>query len=341
MMKLLMGKKEDFNNFLNSINKRDKIGVITHTDLDGIASVILMQEIIKSKKMNIKSLNFVDYEKGMFEKIKIRKNITKIFILDINASSDYEGFKKLKEKFDVFLIDHHPSDIEKQNNIIKLQTEDCVTFALYTLAKENFNLDKWKELVCATMISEFSYKSDSNFQFIKNIYPEISIEKIYDSKPGETAKIISSALIYLKKPKKVFDLLIVNKIRKLERHYKILEKEIWDCVDKFKKDAEFFPEKNLYFCYYTPKFSIGSTVTTILSRGEENKTFIFVSDIEGEKDYVKVSSRNQGGKRDMNLLMKQGINGLENASGGGHVPAAGARFMKKDIEKFKQNILAS
>jgi oligoribonuclease NrnB/cAMP/cGMP phosphodiesterase (DHH superfamily) len=338
-MKLLLGKQEDFINFLNSISQKDKIGIISHTDLDGIASAILMQEIIKSKKLKIKSLNFTDYGKGMFEKIKIPENITKIFILDINVSSDYEGFKKLKEKFDVFLIDHHPSNIEKQNNIIKLQTEDCVTFAIYKLAEENFNLNKWKELVCATMISEFSYKNKSNFQFIKKIYPEISIEKLYNSKPGETAKIISSALTYFKKPKKVFALLIADKIRKLDKSYEILEKEILSCVDKFKKGAEFFSQKNLYFFYYTPQFDIGSTVTTILSKGEENKTFIFVSDVEDSPGFLKVSSRNQSGKEDMNILMKKGISGLENASGGGHVPAAGARFMKKDLRNFKENIL--
>ena len=42
----------------------------------------------------------------------------------------------------------------------------------------------------------------------------------------------------------------------------------------------------------------------------------------------------------MNKLMKKGVSGLENATGGGHVPAAGGRFMKKDLEKFKENILA-
>jgi len=42
----------------------------------------------------------------------------------------------------------------------------------------------------------------------------------------------------------------------------------------------------------------------------------------------------------MNKLMKKGTEGLENATGGGHIPAAGGRFMKKDLQKFKENILS-
>ena len=41
----------------------------------------------------------------------------------------------------------------------------------------------------------------------------------------------------------------------------------------------------------------------------------------------------------MNLLMKEGIKGLENATGGGHVHASAAKFLKKDLEKFKENLL--
>jgi single-stranded DNA-specific DHH superfamily exonuclease len=339
-MKLLMGKHEDFINFLNSINDKDKIGIITHTDLDGVASAILMQEILKLKKIKIKFLNFTDYEKGMFEKIKIKRGVNKIFILDVSIDSDYEGFKRLREKYDIFLIDHHPSDIEKQSNIIKLQSEDCAAFAIYTLAEGNFNLEKWKELLCATMVSEFSYKDKSNFQFIKNIYPEIREKEIYDSKPGETAKIISSALIYLKNPKKVFNLITANKIEKLKKYHEILEKEIQACMNKFKKEAEFFPEKNLYFYYGNPRFNIGSTVITILSKKEEDKAFIFVSDSNDDDGYLKVSSRSQGDKENMNLLMKKGIQGLKNAIAGGHTHASGASLMKKDLEKFKKNILS-
>ena len=37
--------------------------------------------------------------------------------------------------------------------------------------------------------------------------------------------------------------------------------------------------------------------------------------------------------------MKLVTKGLKNATGGGHAAAAGARIMKKDLKKFKENIL--
>jgi len=59
----------------------------------------------------------------------------------------------------------------------------------------------------------------------------------------------------------------------------------------------------------------------------------------GNSSFLKISARNQKGKRDMNKLLGESVKGLEEATGGGHPKAAGGTFLKKDLEKFKQNIL--
>jgi len=341
-MEYLSGSKKEFLDYVNNLNENDKIAVITHTDLDGIASAVLIDEILKQKKLKIYSIDFLDYGKGKFEKVEknFKKGTNKIFILDINAESDSEGFENLRKNFDVLLIDHHPSNL-KGEKIIRTQSSDCVAFAIYELAKENVDLNKLEWLVCSTMISEYSFKDKNNFNFIKQHYPKIAYEEINNSEPGEISKRISSALIYFKgKEKNVYDLVQENKINSFEKYHKIIEKEIESLLKKFKEEAEFFPQKNLYFYYTAPKFSVTSVVTTILSSQEPEKTFIFVSSINGEPDFYKVSSRHQNGKEDMGQLMKKGIAGLENATAGGHVPAAAARFRKKDFEKFKKNLLS-
>jgi nanoRNase/pAp phosphatase (c-di-AMP/oligoRNAs hydrolase) len=211
---------------------------------------------------------------------------------------------------------------------------------LYQLGKEIINLDKWKELVCATMIMEFSYTRDENFEFIKRIYPYITKKDIYNSVPGELSADISSALTYLKGDvKKVYDLILRGNMEELREYRVIIDEETKKYTNKYIKEAEFFPEKNLYFYYTTPELDVSSAVATILSLREKDKTFIFVSDIKGEKGYVKVSSRNQSGNVDLNSLLKKGIERLENATAGGHAKASGARFMKRDIDKFKENLL--
>ena len=342
-MKFLIGKSEEFIDFLNSINKKDRIAVISHTDLDGVASALLITELLKDKKLKIYSLHFIDYKNRMLkeihEKLTLEK-ISKIFILDINASSDYEEFENFRKEFDLFLIDHHPFDVQEKTNIIKTKTEDCTTFVLYEIGKNIINLDKWKPLVCSTMISEFSFNFPENLEFIKSIYPEINKENILTSVPAALSQKITSALIFFRgKEKKVLNLLLKNKLKKFEKYHKIIEEEIKHTLEKFKKEAEYYPEKNLYFYYYTPKFNINSIIATILSIEKKEKTFILVSNVESKKEFVTVSSRNQSGNVDLNELMKKGINGFEDASAGGHIKASGAVFMKRDLEKFKKNIL--
>jgi oligoribonuclease NrnB/cAMP/cGMP phosphodiesterase (DHH superfamily) len=340
-MEYLSGSKQEFFDFLNKLEKKDRIAVITHIDLDGIASAILINEILKQKKMKISSLSFINYEKGMFEEAEkdFKKGTDKVFILDINVNSDYEGFKELKKKYNVFLIDHHPSELES-DNMIKTKTEDCVTFAIFEMAKHEFDLEKEEWLVCATMIAEFSYKNKNNFEFIKKHYPEINLETISYSEPGKISDKIYSATIYFKgKEKRVFDMILKDKMKKINKYHVLIEKEIQKGIEKFKKEAEFFPKNNLYFYYDNPKFSTNSVIATILSIKEPEKSFIFVHDTQNKPDFVSVSSRNQNGKENMNLLMKKGIVGLENATAGGHVCASGGKFLKKDLEKFKENIL--
>lgn len=340
-MEYLVGNKQIFLDYLGKLDKKDRIGVLSHADLDGVASAVLVNEILRQKKMKVRELKFLEHKKEMFkesQKKLVKKKINKLFICDISVAQYVEEFKELRKQFDVFLIDHHPSEI-KGNNIIQTKTTDCATFTIYELAKNDFDLSKLEWLVCAAMVSDGAYRDESNFQFIKRRYPNVNSENLFSSEIGEMTKKISSAIIYFKgKEKKIYNLILKNHLKSFGKYSDLVEKEIKRMTDKFKTEAEFFPEKNLYFYYAHPKYSISSTVTTILSVEQPEKSFVFVSDIDEEPDFYKASSRSQKGG-DMNALMKKGIEGLENATGGGHVVASAARFMKKDFEKFKENIL--
>lgn len=343
-MEYLIGKEEDFYDFIDGIKEKDKVAIITHTDLDGIASGILIKEILKSKKIKTKIIEFINYGTGMFnpflDKFK-KKKITKIFVLDINEESDYYSFNLLRDNFDILLIDHHPSKPENKNRILKTSSENCAAWTIYNLGQKITNLEKWKDLICATMITEFSYNNKNNFNFLKSNFPEIKKENIIESKPGELSVKINSSIIYLKNDlKKAFNLIFKNKINKIERFHKLVEEEFKFILEKFKKEAEFYPEKNLYIFYYNPKFSIGSSIATKLSMQEQNKTFLFISDIKKEPAFVKFSARNQSGKIDLNEFLKKGIKDLENANAGGHFKASGGKIMKKDLGKFKNNLIS-
>jgi single-stranded DNA-specific DHH superfamily exonuclease len=341
-MKFLIGKEKDFYDFFDSITEKDRIAFVTHNDLDGLASAVFLQEILKSKKLKPKKILFVSYDKSMFvslaEQLK-KKKINKVFLTDVSESSDYDDFELFRSKFDVFFIDHHATEIKNKKNIIKDKLENCVAFLMYNLGSKITDLSKWKPLLCATMIAEMSFKDAKNFEFMKSIYPELQIDTIFDSVPAKLSNKISSGLIILDNPKKVFKMILKGKTDKLERYSEMIKKETDLLIEKYKKEAEFYPEKNLYFFYYTPKVVSTFAVITILSSAQKDKTLIFVSDIPDEPEYVKVSSRNQSMEVDMNLLLKKCIEGFENATAGGHVPAAGGKFMKKDLQRFKENLL--
>jgi len=346
-MKYLIGNKDVFFEFLNSIKPEDKVGILTHNDLDGIMSARLIEVVLKTKGKEIDLLDFLQYKKGMFEgptsKMK-EKGITKLFVTDIYADgTDLEGFGKLREDFDVLLIDHHPvkEELKDTKNVIKTETADCCTFVIYNLVKDLIEGD-WNELVCATMISEVSYKNPDNLKFIQSIYPELTLDNIRESKCAKLSNKIGGSLIYLGSEKdgikKIYDLIKEDNLEKLGEYNDVIEKEISKFLEKFKKEAEFYPEKNIYYFYAAPNYNITSVISTIVSFEKMNQTVVIVAPI-GDPNYLKLSARNQGKEEDMSALLNKGIEGLENASAGGHKPAAGGRIMKKDLEKFKENLL--
>ncbi len=343
-MEFIIGSKKEFLDFLNAINNRDRVGILTHNDLDGIASAIFLQKILENRGINLEFIDFLTYKKGMFDlaisKIK-KKSVNKLFLADLAAdSSDLEGFEKLRGEADSFLIDHHPihHDLKDKKNIIKTNSTDCASITIYNLGINLFDSNEWGWLACAGIIADVSYHNQENLKFIQKIYPKVSKDNIWDSIPGEITKKITSALIYYNKNlKKVYDFILKKDLNAFNKVHQIVDDEIQIYSKRFKKEAEFFPGRDLYFYYVNPELNITSILSSIVSFEEPDKSFVLASDIN--KNFMKISARNQSGKEDMNLLMKRAIKNLENATGGGHSKAAAARIMKKDLGKFKENIL--
>jgi len=343
-MKYLLGSKKDFKKFLEGIGKEDKIAILSHNDLDGISSAIFLEEILRSKGLKVDYLDFLSLSRGMFNKpIKDMKKlgITKVFVTDLNADSSDFGFEKVMEKFDYFLIDHHPfgKDIKKIKNVIKSESADCAGLVLYDLGKDYFEVEKLDWLVCSTMVSEFSFNKKENLAFLRKKYSGFNLENIDDSKPKEIEKIIGNALNYYNPDfKKVYYLVKEKNFKELKKTYEVVEKELAKAIKKYKKEAKFYPDKNLFFGEVNPKFYLTSIIATILSRKEPEKTFILVGK-SSAPGMLRASMRNQGGTQNVNLLARRALKGLKDSTGGGHACAASALFRKEDLNKFKENIL--
>lgn len=345
-MEFLKGSKREFDDFINQININDNIAVITHTDLDGIVSAIFLEEILNSKNLKIKLLKFADYKNDIIKKLLpklIKDNIKKIFILDLNIDSlALDDFNNLRKIIPTFLIDHHPIDpnLKDFSNIIKGESSNCAAQIINFLGNNFTEFLKTNWLLIPTMISEFSYKNKINMEFITSKHKNISSEDILNSYPGKLSILLNYSLIYYNDNLKIaFDLIRSDDREVLKKAYLIINKEINEQEENILKNSEYNKEKDLYFYYFKPKHRIKSMISTNLSLKKPNSTFVIATPEGKEKDFLNISSRNQSKRIDMNLLMKKGVQGLKNANGGGHPAAAGARLLKKDLKKFKENIL--
>jgi single-stranded DNA-specific DHH superfamily exonuclease len=344
-MEYLIGSRENFWKFVDSIVPEEKIAIISHIDLDGVSSAIFLEEILKEKGIEVSYLNFRQYGIGVCdEEIPVlkQKKIDKIFISDMCLeSADKEGFERLKKEFDVFLIDHHPitEKIEEDNKIIKTEGTTCAAAIIYDLATDILDMTKWKKLNCTTMVAEFSFNNPDNLKLIQESYPDVTLENVFESSVYSEADRLIYLLIYFRNDlMSVYDLVKKRYFEEIEKYYLIVKEEIDFWLDKFWKEAEFFPEKNLYVYYFNPKFHLSSIISTKVSLKEPEKIFVLVSD-SSNPGKVKASARNQAGTEDMGVLMRKGIVGLDQSTGGGHSKASAAGFLKKDLEKFKKNLL--
>lgn len=338
------GSREEFLDFVDSIDDEDRVGIVSHVDVDGLSSAVFLEEILKKRGIGVDYLSFEDIRNDMVKEISVKLHndkITKVFFCDMGIDSiDFEGFRDLRDEVDVFLIDHHPMNevVKDWNNIIKTDSQDCSGMTCYFLGEGIIDFEEWDWLCCAAIFSDYSYKEKKNLEYIQSVYPEVTYENISSTIPGMNGRKINSALIYYSNDKKyVYDLVKGRDLEKIEEAHQILEDEVERLIEEFPSKAEHYNEKGLHFCLIESRFDIISTVSSLVSKMRPEDYFVFGRVLND--GMIKFSARNQSGDYDMGALMKRCVEGLENASGGGHKAAAAARIMEKDLGIFKKRLL--
>lgn len=338
--------KNKFLNFLNSLNEEDNIGIFAHEKcLDGVTSSIFAEEILGKKNLKF-SIHYFGYSMNLvkkFREVAGSENLNKIIILDIgNDEILREEFEEFNKNFEVFVIDHHPPSIwlRKFKNTVILDSQDCPSWFLFEFGKDLFDYEKWKWLLCSTMIHEFSHLKKEHFDFIKKNYPSVSKENINESEPGEMMKKLSSVIIFNSKNISEARRIIKEKdLEKINEAHAIISREFDYWANKFKEEKEILAEGNLYFYFFNPKYGLGTSgVTTKLSLLKPEKIWAGVNE---EGNNFKISLRSNGGNYDLNVLINESSEGMKNVVGGGHAKAAGVRVPKKDFETFKNNLVKS
>ncbi len=346
-MKLEIGNEQRFFDFISKLNEKDKIALISHTDLDGIGAAKVINSVVEADI--VKLLQYDEVNEVLVEQLKI-DGYNKVIFSDLFVGN--EKFLKSLENFmeSILILDHHPAikDWNSQKTIfIKVEEGYCATYLCYELFRKTKSIEKLDWLVACSCIADFC--NVKNADWMKNVFAKYEDEQGFSERKGfiyedvKKSKIyklqwdITLATIYFKDNlKKVFDAIGdgFGDIGDLGEYVAKVQSEIDDYLLKFEEQKKEFSEG--YVFVSTPKFSLGSIISNLISSsGYPDKVILIIS--EKEEGY-SVSARCQNARMDMGSFVRKLISGLEGASGGGHRPAAGAYFLKKDLNEIMKRL---
>ncbi|MGC9309391.1 MAG: DHHA1 domain-containing protein [Candidatus Nanoarchaeia archaeon] len=322
---------EQAKSFLTNI--AGNILIITHDDLDGFASGILLSDYLDKEaiKHDIHIHNIgaefpdtIDYDKIIIT--DLAPNITSDFLKNLNKPCLY--------------IDHHqPSNETLPENIIEYRIHKPYTPAtkiVYNLLKELGQEEKqW--LAIAGILGDAGEKYENNLKFINNFLNKHDIS-LKDFQEQVEFKI-SNFIVYFDTFQKLEQAFYILKnikdwhnLREIEKYSEEIEQELKQIETDFEENKEQYKINNIYIYPLNPRFKLKSIIIGIISNKYPNDTFLFYVE-DKDKPTITFSARNQSGKSDMPELFKQACSGLQ-ASYGGHKAAAGATIKKEDLPKF-------
>jgi len=313
-------------------------------DPDGLCSFLLLQRYIeRGKGVPVKS--FPDLSSDYFRKVK-ELNADYIFILDkpIISKDFWEKIEQIN--LPVVWIDHHELQVEVPKFVNyynplynKEKNNEPVSILCYQVT--NKKEDLWIALVGA--ISD-KFLPDFYPEF-KEKYPDLAcdskdaFEVLYKSGIGQISKLfdsglkdkISNAILMLKflmKVKSPYDVLEESKgnflmhkrFEQIEKRYQRLMEEAIE---------SFSPKDKILFFQYGGDLSISAELSNELSYRFPGK-YIIVMYMKGIKANISARGKNVKAK-----LLKA-IEGMKDATGGGHEDAVGAQVKIEDLELFRK-----
>lgn len=336
-MNLDFGSKERFFDFIKKMGDEDVVALVSHNDLDGIASAIVTNKVLEADHLHF--VNYEDLNHGLVDDLRV-KGVTKIVFTDLFVG-DEEFLNSLESFAEVLVIDHHlvPKDFNSARTVyIKGETGYCAASLCYELFSWVTDLEQFDWIVACASIADYCY--EKNAEWMKKVFAKygqkFDLVMIKDSRFWNLQWAISLALIYFKdNPRRVYDSIGIGfgDIGRLGEFAGKVEEELNELIERFKREKVRIPGG--YYWEFTPRFKVTSIVSSVLSGAEPDKKFI-LSRLEGS--YCYVSARKQDKKENMAEFLQRAIEGFENSSAGGHVPAAGCHFMRKDLGVFRSRI---
>ncbi|MFC1682461.1 hypothetical protein ACFL0X_02505 [Nanoarchaeota archaeon] len=336
-----MLNQKQINEIREHLNRAQNPVFFFDNDQDGLCSFLLLRRY-SGKGKGIPVRSFPDLTGDYFRRVE-ELNADYIFILDKPVVSE-EFFKKVEQvNIPVVWIDHHvldnpvPEFVNYYNPMNDFSKSEPTTFFCYQVSQKKEDL--WIAIV-GCVADKFVPDYYSEFQ---KKYPDLAVvskdafDIFYKSEIGKVARIfgfglkdrttnVISMLKFLMNVKSPYEVLDeTQKNFTMHQRFKQIDKKYQRLVEKAKENVG---EKVLFF-QYGGDLSISSDLSNELSYLFPKKIVVVIY-IAGVKANISVRGK---GVREKVL---KAIEGLEDATGGGHKDAVGAQVRVEDLEKFKE-----
>jgi len=359
-----MEKKEEimkrFKEFISSITKEDIVAVLHHTDPDGVCSGVIaakLVEKIRGKKIDLRlnqRAGAIPVTESSLEILK-QNNITKLIITDLCVDQETSNLKEIEKFAEILVIDHHKiyEDINSEKTVFikpdfiseKKSSAYPASKFCFDLASEITDMSDFDWIAAVGLIGDCAFLTWVSF--IDKVLAKYDMAKdpdIFQTDLGKGASLISDAESFdTANVEEAFNVVytasspndLLNS--SLQKYRDTVENEISYWKEHLNEFAEFYDDINLIFYMIKSKYRIKAPLNTRLSIENPNKTILLLQ--ESENNTISISARRRDEKVAVNNLLENAIKGLEGASGGGHIPAAGATIKKADLQKFKENVM--
>ncbi len=348
-------KISEFKKFIKQLNGKNRVAIIYDSDPDGLTAAVITSKAVERIRGKKPELVFfqahatVSLQDNSIQKLKKNK-INRLIILDLAVDQDAKQIKKAEKICKILVLDHHKSYqsiSSKKTTLIKASSLSFMEPSKYATSKMAFdlfsevtNISDLKWLACIGLMGDYCVKAWKKFfdqAFFENNTSEKEICELMEIiSSTETVNRNKVAVLF----KEFFKAKKPQDIHKTKYSYykKLIKKELKRLELEFHKKKEVFPKQELVCFHFKSKLDIKSIlVNKISTTYYPDKTVVILE--EKEKKIMTISARRQDYQVKMNDVLEKAVKGLKGAMAGGHIPAAGGKIDKKDMPKFKQNLL--
>lgn len=345
-----------FEEFIKAISEKDRIGLLFHSDADGFASgLIAFKAIQKTAKPKSIEILFQRPSEIMLTEKTVSTSIqkfSKMIIMDLCFDQFPENYYKMENKLSAILVlDHHKiyNDLESKKTIfLKSQFFSSIPPSSYPVSKLSYDLfsrivdlEEFDWIACLGLFGDMAFNKKEWKKYCEQVLKKHSIKEeefkqivsminAVQSICPENFSTLFEEFLQANNPK---ELLKSNYANYLEE----FEKEAQKWMKEFEKKATELKKQELMVFEIKPKFPVKAEIINRISQKFPHKTIVIIQD-KG-KNTLGISARRQDSKVAVNRLLEESVNGLENCTAGGHIPAAGGTIQKKYKELFIERLI--